>query len=155
MGAPDLLQRFRRDGFALSLLPSGGLAVQPASKLTEEHRQALRLHRDEIAAALSIATLAQVAASTAGTWSELEIQTFIARVERFTRRGQIETKAEHLAEVLLVRDRDDDDRRMCLECAGLGERGRCLPARRGAIPGAGRVVEPVTTILQRCEGFTS
>jgi hypothetical protein len=53
MGAPDLLQWFRRDGFALSLLPSGGLAVRPASKLTDAHRQALRDHKAEIVDALN------------------------------------------------------------------------------------------------------
>lgn len=89
------------------------------------------------------------------TMNTAEIDAFNERLHLFTRRGLDYSEAERLADRLVIRDRDGDERRMCLECAGLDARGRCLPARRGAIPGAGRVLEPVTTILQRCEGFTS
>ncbi len=89
----------------------------------------------------------------AAPWTDGEIQGFKARAARFQRRRFTELEAERLAEVLLLRDRDGDDRRMCLECSGLDGQGRCLPARRGLIAGAGRVLEPITTTLHRCEGF--
>ena len=61
--------------------------------------------------------------------------------------------AEHLAERLTLRDRQHDDRRLCLECAALADNRRCLVAARGPLAGADRRLEPVPTILQRCEGF--
>lgn len=52
MGAPDLLQGLRRAGIALSVLPSGDLAVQPASKLTQDQRAAIKSHKAAIVQAL-------------------------------------------------------------------------------------------------------
>lgn len=82
-----------------------------------------------------------------------EIERFTQRVEWFTRRGVNPVKAERLADVLVGRDRDGDDRRLCLECAGLDSRGRCTPARHGHIEGVAGLLEPVTHVLHRCEGF--
>jgi hypothetical protein len=62
--------------------------------------------------------------------------------------------ADHLAERLTLRDRQHDDRRLCLECAALADNRRCLVAARGRLAGADRRLEPVPTILQRCPGFT-
>lgn len=84
-------------------------------------------------------------------WDDAEISAFTARTERFALRGC--TDAEHLAERLTLRDRDRDDRRLCLECSWLGDTGRCVAAATGRLPGADRRLEPVPTILQRCEGF--
>ena len=61
--------------------------------------------------------------------------------------------AELLAERLTLRDRDGDDRRLCLECTWLGDTGRCLAAATGRIPGADRRLEQEQTILQRCDAF--
>ena len=61
--------------------------------------------------------------------------------------------AELLAERLTLRDRDGDDRRLCLECSWLGDTGRCLAAATGRIPGADRRLEQEQTILQRCDAF--
>jgi len=89
----------------------------------------------------------------AGGWDDAEIDAFQRREARFTRMGRA-ADAEHLAERLTLRDRQHDDRRLCLECAALADNGRCLVAARGRLPGASRRLEPVPTILQRCEGFT-
>jgi hypothetical protein len=62
-------------------------------------------------------------------------------------------KAEEIAAGLVGRDRDRDDRRMCLECRDLSAGGRCLAAGRAEIAGVDRRLEPVRTILQRCEAF--
>jgi len=83
----------------------------------------------------------------------LEIDTFMGRVERFTRDGLDYAAAQKLADLLVIRDREGDDRRLCLECSHLSERGRCLAAAMGRVAGADRRLEPVTTILQRCEAF--
>lgn len=86
-----------------------------------------------------------------GGWDDHEIETFIAREARFKARGRAD--AEHLAERLTLRDRHRDDRRMCLECRELGPTGRCGAAKRGGLIGADRNLEPVQTILMRCDGF--
>jgi len=85
-------------------------------------------------------------------WDDAEIAAFLTRVERFTLRGRAD--ADDLAERLTLRDRQHDDRRLCLECAALADNGRCLVAACDRLPGASRRLEPVPTILQRCPGFT-
>lgn len=85
-----------------------------------------------------------------------EIDTFTARLARFTDRGLILADAEALADKLVNRDREGDDRRLCLECASLHRGGRCgnwqaagvaIRARDAQLPG------DFTTMLQRCGGF--
>ena len=101
--------------------------------------------------------------SNAPGWSDTQIARFTYRVGLFRRRGKSEVRAEQLAESLVARDAERDDRRMCLECAGL-QRGqsygngpspapRCGPAAAGRVNGASKRLEPVTDILQRCEHF--
>jgi hypothetical protein len=84
-------------------------------------------------------------------WDDAEIATFTARAERFELLGRAD--ADDLAERLTLRDRDGDDRRLCLECTWLGDTGRCLAAATGRIPGADRRLEPVQTVLHRCGAF--
>ena len=84
-------------------------------------------------------------------WDDAEIAAFTARTERFALLGRAD--ADDLAERLTLRDRDGDDRRLCLECTWLGDTGRCLAAATGRIPGADRRLEPLPTILQRCGAF--
>lgn len=48
-----------------------------------------------------------------------EIDTFTARLTRFTDKGLNLTDSEGLADKLVMRDREGDDRRLCLECAHL------------------------------------
>lgn len=84
-------------------------------------------------------------------WDDADIAAFTARTERFALLGRAD--ADDLAERLTLRDRDGDDRRLCLECTWLGDKGRCLAAATGRIPGADRRLEPVQTILQRCSAF--
>ena len=84
-------------------------------------------------------------------WDDAEMAAFTARTERFALLGRAD--ADDLAERLTLRDRDGDDRRLCLECTWLGDTGRCLAAATGRIPGADRRLEPGQTILQRCGAF--
>lgn len=84
-------------------------------------------------------------------WDDAEIATFIARAKRFAVIGPAD--AEHLAERLTLRDRQSDDRTLCVECRELEASGRCAAARRGAMPGADRRLESVQNILMRCECF--
>ena len=78
---------------------------------------------------------------------------FLARVKHLSRLGVVAKEAEDLAERLALRDRDGDDRRLCLECAWLGDAGRCLAAASGHLAGVDWRLKPVQTILQRCMAF--
>jgi len=167
MGAPELLHHLRGAGLVLVLTPAGGLHVAPRSALTDDHRAAIRAERDALVLALQaeaepppptrrsgnpLMTPEQGDECHAGGWDDAEIDAHWSREARFTRMGRA-ADAEHLAERLVLRDREHDDRRLCLECAALADNGRCLVAVRGRLPGASRRYEPVATILHRCPSF--
>lgn len=79
--------------------------------------------------------------STAMTGAEID--TFTVRLARFTDKGFSLNDGEALADRLVVRDRDGDDRHLCAECAHCCFGMRC--AKKLA----------VLNILQRCDQFTS
>ena len=86
-----------------------------------------------------------------------EIDAFTSRLARFTDKGLSLEDAERLADKLVIRDREGDDRRVCLDCVPLRHGGRCgnwqaagvaIRARDAQLPG------DFTAMLQRCDGFT-
>lgn len=84
-----------------------------------------------------------------------EIDTLTARVHLFTRHGLEQTQAEGLADRLVIRDRDGDDRRLCLECQHLRGDARswaCNQWRAAGLAGAG-VPDGWVTPPKRCDGF--
>lgn len=83
-----------------------------------------------------------------------EIDTFAARLSMITTRGLHLSQAEALADKLMVRDREMDDRVSCLECrhlAGFGFR-RCANWSEAAVSRQGLATEFVCA-MQRCPGF--
>jgi hypothetical protein len=84
-----------------------------------------------------------------------EIDTFTQRLHHFTRRGIAESEAQSLADKLVTRDREADDRRTCLECLHLNSGGsawRCNQWQRAGL-GASSVPAELVRHLQRCDGF--
>lgn len=83
-----------------------------------------------------------------------EISTFMARLRSFTDKGVDLTEADRLADKLVARDREGDDRRLCLECAHLGGAGRrrCGNWQRADLGDAALPLDLVF-LLQRCHGF--
>ena len=79
--------------------------------------------------------------STAMTGAEID--TFTARLGRFSDKGLSLDDGEALADKLVVRDREGDDRHLCAECAQCRFGMRCVK----------KLV--VLDILQRCDHFTS
>lgn len=84
-----------------------------------------------------------------------EIDSFNARVQLFIRRGIGSTQAEGLADDFVIRDRDGDDRRLCLECQHLRGGGRSWACNqwRAAGHGAAGIPADMVMLLQRCDGF--
>jgi len=87
-----------------------------------------------------------------------EVDTFTARLARFTDRGMGLADAERLADALVQRDRAGEDRRACVECTHLHGAGpwRCgnwkladiaIKAADAQLPGE------LVTRQQRCPGF--
>lgn len=84
-----------------------------------------------------------------------EIDAMVERTSLFTRRGLGALEAELLADKLVTRDREWDDRRLCLECAHLsGGAGamRCARWQQAGL-GANGVPAGLHLVLQRCNGF--
>lgn len=86
-----------------------------------------------------------------GCWNDAEIETFVTRSTRLSAMGRVD--AEHLAARLTLRDRQADDRRLCIECRELESSGRCAAARRGALANTDRHLTPTQNILMRCPAF--
>jgi hypothetical protein len=89
-----------------------------------------------------------------------EVTKFIARDERFKVKGISPEVAEITADKLVIRDRDEDDRRICLECTHLHGYStlRCGNWRRSGISHSREgafISHDFAIILQRCDGFES
>jgi hypothetical protein len=80
-----------------------------------------------------------------------EIDLFLSRLARFTEKGASYDVAERMAEKLVIRDREGDDRRLCLECSHLQGSWRCGNHVRA---GVGRDLPfELVLMLQRCPGL--
>ncbi|MFZ2391672.1 hypothetical protein [Rhodoferax sp.] len=89
-----------------------------------------------------------------------EIDTFTARLARFTDKGLSLDAADALAEKLVTRDREPDDRRLCLECVHLaGHAGvwGCRSWQRAGVatkPQHAQLSAALVNQPQRCDDFT-
>jgi hypothetical protein len=92
----------------------------------------------------------------------VEIDIFMVRLRTFADKGLPTNEAETLADKLALRDRESDDRRVCLECQHFAGQGagswRCgnwqtagvaIRSRDAQLPG------DLVVQLQRCDGFTA
>lgn len=85
-----------------------------------------------------------------------ELDTMTARLARFTDKGMGLIEAERLADKLVLRDREGDDRRLCLECSHLQGHGRWRCGNWQAANVAPQGLAPdLVVMLQRCAGFKS
>ncbi len=87
--------------------------------------------------------------------NDKQIARMAYRIGLFRRRGLSERDAEQLADRLADRDFERDDRRMCIECEHLQPKpGTCFMAQQGLLPSTSRHLQPVLTVLARCERFS-
>ena len=89
-----------------------------------------------------------------------EIDTFTVRLHFFTGRGLVAHDAERLADKLVTRDRESDDRRLCVECVHLAGHAAvnwgCKNWQRSGVAIKARDAQLSATLvhrLQRCDGF--
>ena len=70
--------------------------------------------------------------------------------------GLTELEAESLVDKLVIRDRDGDDRRLCLECLHLGSGAGRWGCNQWARAGLGAPGLPADLVrqFQRCDSFT-
>ncbi len=149
MGARELLSDLA--GAGLSVKADGDrLVIRPASKLTDPMRAALRDAKPELLALLLGRTMRPSNAVVVG-WTDGDIARFTDRRARLMRWGWSEAEAEKLADRLVQRDRDIDDRVSCADCQHYRP-GRCGNHRRAGLhaPDVGR---DLASLLQRCSGF--
>lgn len=86
----------------------------------------------------------------------LEIDTFQARLARFTDMGLDLETAEKLADTMAIQDRERDERHSCLECTHLQSGWRCRNWQVAGValhPQDSRLPRAVALLLQRCDGF--
>ncbi|OGB22677.1 MAG: hypothetical protein A3I66_12655 [Burkholderiales bacterium RIFCSPLOWO2_02_FULL_57_36] len=85
-----------------------------------------------------------------------ENDTFTARLGLFTDRGLNMDEAEAMAARLVGRDREQDDRRLCLEClhlSGCAGGWRCSRWQMRQINSADIPGDLVTVVMHRCAMF--
>lgn len=85
-----------------------------------------------------------------------EIDIFKSRLNRFTEMGLGLEPAEQLADRLVMRDRERDDRTLCFECSYLRKGWRCTNWKRAGV--AIRAIDAnlpfeLMNLMQRCDGF--
>jgi hypothetical protein len=91
-----------------------------------------------------------------------EIDLFTAGLHSFTNKGLTVNDGEVLADKLVVRDRESDDRNVCLECSHLTGHGartwRCGNWRAAGVAHQASDAQLATDLVmlpQRCYGFTT
>jgi hypothetical protein len=91
-----------------------------------------------------------------------EIDTYALRLHRFSGKGLPSSDGEALADRLVRRDREVDDRQVCLECSHLAGQGagtwRCRNWQAAGVATRSREAQlPADLVvqLQRCNGFTA
>ncbi len=163
MGARELLHQAARSGLTL-VVDGPSLVVRPKERLTTGMRDALLAAKPELLALLKQSSQGRQEGQgcqenqvdqrgpLAGTWTETDIASFLARRDRLMRWGWSEGDAEAFAERLVRRDRQGDDRATCAgDCANYRP-GRCGNHRRAGLTTSG-VGHDFAVLLQRCPGL--
>lgn len=154
MGARELLADLACAGLSISV-EGDRLVIRPACRLTDDLRAAVRISKPELLALLENTTGKASAELThvPRAWSEADIACFNAMRERLIYWRWSEVEAEEMAERLVKRDQQGDDRKNCLECRH-HRPGRCANYRRAGFQGP-ELGSGLAAMLQRCAGFLS
>lgn len=157
MGMPDLLDELHAAGLTLSL-NGDKIIVTPRARLTASLRQAITANRPELMSALAprrrsanpLMSMEQTDNCHHGAWGDAEIEQFIARRDRLLEAGLASDDADHLAERLVLRDRETDDRVVCAAECRHHRAGICANHVAAMAP---RELGEFATMLQRCPAY--
>jgi hypothetical protein len=162
------MHRLYSAGLSVTLTPEKGLKVTPASAITDAMRALIVVHKVDIVTYLSDAANDPPSISAKGMapdrWCYPRTQVmnaagnalFAARLARFTDKGLEPNVGERLAERLVIRDIEQDDRVVCLECTHLQRGWRCANWQRAGIAirsSDAQLGTEFVHLLQRCDGF--
>ncbi|GGX76845.1 hypothetical protein GJV26_16980 [Massilia dura] len=139
MSVETVIEQCRADGLAISA-DGGQLVVTGAPQTVDTWRPVLKDHKNEL--------LAYLASDRA--------QLFAARVMVFQQHGLPQHAAEPIARRLAIRDAQQHERRICLECANLYgsvKAWRCGNRSKATIAGPALPADLVD-LLHRCRGFS-
>lgn len=160
----DIFNALHDAGLSVSLVPGGGLAVSPGSRLTPDLRYLIRNNKDTLVNWLHEANdpAAEVPDLNSWCWphsqamNTTEISAMAKRTDLFHRCGLTALEAELLADKLLTRDREGDDRRLCSECEHLSGRAGTMRCSKWQRAGLGQPGIPTVMVqqFQRCGGFS-
>lgn len=137
--AAGLADRFRV--VWLDLIGNHG-ATCKAHRARELHQQ-----RDEVP------RLTQAQQRAVMGWDDADIAQAVRYMRQAERHGFDLDLADRITDHLMLRDRQLDDRRMCIECSHLNRLGCCIAAREGGLPGTGRDLQPARVTLHHCSTF--
>jgi hypothetical protein len=155
MGAADLLQHLHGAGFRVDVA-GDKLLVSPGDRLTEADCDSIANNKPALIALIgraeSLSSERPHDFLTLVAWTDADIAAYCVRRDRLIRWGWAEPEAEKLAERLVKRDREQDDRVTCVECSHYRP-GRCGNHQGAGLhsPESGR---DLAAMLQRCPGFT-
>ena len=166
----NIIDVLHNAGLNVSLAPGDRLAVSPGSRLTPDLRDLVRINKADLVNWLhaandpAAATLQPAEMLDPDRWcwphssamTGQEIDTMVERTNLFNLRGQTTLEAELLAYGLVGRDRDLDNRRLCMECkhlSGPAAAMRCAQWQRAGLGQPG-IPAGLQTQLQRCDGFS-
>lgn len=151
----DVVDALRAAGLSLAVT-GRALKVTPASALTPDLRDLIRASKAELMCWLEVENNLE-ADPDRWCWPHSsamngdEIDHLAMRLVRFIDQGVPLNDAEALADRLVIRDREGDDRQSCLECAHLSGR-RCGAWQLAGIGGPNVPVN-LLTLPQRCAAF--
>ena len=155
MGAGHLLAELAGAGLSVTA-DRDRLVIRPASKLTDDMREALRLGKTEILALLAQMRHPNIAdpapaSSEAFPPTDVDSALHLARHERVVDRGHSELEGDVLGEHSATRQPDDDDRVRCTGCQHYRP-GRCGNHRSAGLH-TSDVGRDFARLLQWCAGF--
>ena len=82
--------------------------------------------------------------------NEVEIQRFINRSKRFVLEGLSEEESDILADKMFLRDKENDDRRVCFECENYNDKNTHCNVY---FDSKGKTYRPLRFVIQRCDKF--
>jgi len=143
MNPSSILSTLKDAGVTASLAPPNGVNLKPTALVTQHLIDLVKVYKKELLEALDGSAMV----FSPGLASQQTESSFNRRMALFFGRKD----AKELAQRLQRRDRDKDDRRMCVECAHFTANTFCRNHKVAEVPPM--VGSDFSVMLQRCRGF--